>query len=164
MSDEPEPPLDSSNAEASLDDLLADLVGHRNVERMLEVFVDREDAAVTVLDAELRMLWISRRGAVGIMGDDPMQHEGRPARDFIHPDDVEHAEAELRRAARGETIDYRSRATSPGSPVWVPMRNVGWGVDEGTDARVVTVTVIDTERDPEPRGDEPGPAPSSRDF
>lgn len=149
---------------ASLEDLLADLVGERNVTRTFEVFADREDATVTVLDADLRMRWISRRGAVRIFGDDPMKYEDRLARDFIHPDDVAHAERELRRAARGESIDYRSRATAPSSDVWVWMRNVGWGVDEGTDARVITVTVVDTDRPPEPRGDEPGPSPATRDI
>ena len=154
----------SEGSEASLEELLADLVGERNITRAFEVLADREDATVTVLDADLHMLWISRRGAVGIMGDDPMKYEGRLARDFIHPDDVTHAERELSRAARGEAIDYRSRATAPSSDVWVPMRNVGWGVDEGTDARVITVTVIDVEREPEPRGDEPGPSPATHDI
>ena len=165
MSDDPEQPAQrSENGEASLEDLLTELVGERNVTRTFEVFADRKDATVTVLDAALHMRWISRRGAVRIFGDDPMKYEGRLARDFIHPDDVAHAERELRRAARGESIDYRSRATAPGSDVWVWMRNVGWGVDEGTDARVITVTVVDVEREPEPRGDEPGPSPATDDI
>lgn len=136
---------DGGPDDPSLDELLAELVGHRNVQRAMEVFTERDDATIAVLDADLNLVWISRRGAIELVGDDPMQHEGRPAMDFVHPDDRDHAAAALRRAAAGETIDYCSRAARPGGQ-WIPLRNVGWGVDEGTRARILTVSVLDMER------------------
>lgn len=131
------------------DDPLELLVGEQTFEQLRRIVEERDDAVVSVLDREMHMLWVTRRGTRELFGRHPEEFEGDRTIDYTHPDDRDRVLAAHQRAADGERTDISYRTCAYVGGPWYRVRTIKWAVDgAGTDRPlIVAVTVRVDEED-----------------
>ncbi|HVL16163.1 MAG TPA: PAS domain S-box protein [Gemmata sp.] len=111
---------DATGRPARLDGCLVDVTEHREVEeslrqseRRFRALVEKSRDGIALIDAQgvIRYATPSPRG---LFGREPADVEGRPAFDFLHPDDLASARDVLRHALAhpGEDVPHRCRAAA----------------------------------------------------
>lgn len=108
--------------------------------RLVEVVGTREDAIVSLLDSELRLLWASPLGSENLFGRVPSEFEGRDSVEFVHPSDRLLYLEGYNRAARGETASWQVRALSADGQ-YRDVRTVAWLVEGGGEVAFVAITL-----------------------
>jgi PAS domain S-box-containing protein len=117
---------------------IEDLLASPAMTRLRALFDGRPDALVALHDTDGSILWASPANASSMFGRDTDAFVGRPALDFIHPDDQDEFLAAITRANRGSTADWHGRASDVDGN-WKHVHTTVWATGERDAFIAVTV-------------------------
>jgi len=120
---------------ASLDQLLSSTL----LARLQELIAEEPDAVVSLIDADLCLVWVDEIGAVHTYARKPAEYEGRPAVSFVDPLQAVSFATALRTALAGETTRFAGRA-SAGDGRWLQVSSIMWPTVDRQ--HVVTISVV----------------------